>query len=86
MAEAPVSTNREDWIGLALRILVEEGAGEVKILTLANLLGCSRSNFYWFFRDRELCFLNSLPTGRPVIPLPSSNALHVPPPAFPMAC
>lgn len=53
MTEAPVSTNRDDWIRTALQILIEEGAGEVKILTLANRLGCSRSNFYWFFKDRE---------------------------------
>lgn len=53
MTEAPVSTNRDDWIRMALQILIEEGAGEVKVLTVANRLGCSRSNFYWFFKDRE---------------------------------
>lgn len=53
MAEPPVSTNREDWVRAALRILIEEGAAEVKVLTLANRMGCSRSNFYWFFKDRE---------------------------------
>lgn len=53
MAEPPVSTTREDWIDAAMTILVEQGAGEVKILTLAARLGCSRSNFYWFFKDRE---------------------------------
>jgi AcrR family transcriptional regulator len=53
VAEPPVSTNRDDWVRTAQRILVEEGAGEVKILTLANRMGCSRSNFYWFFKDRE---------------------------------
>lgn len=53
MAEAPVSTTRDDWINAALTILIEKGAGEVKILTLAERLGCSRSNFYWFFKDRD---------------------------------
>lgn len=53
MAEAPVSTNREDWISTALTLLVDEGAAAVKVLTLANRMGCSRSNFYWFFKDRE---------------------------------
>lgn len=53
MAEPPVSTSREDWVRAALQILIEEGAGEVKVLTLANRMGCSRSNFYWFFKDRE---------------------------------
>ena len=51
--ETPISTTREDWINTALQILIDQGAGEVKILTLAQKLGCSRSNFYWFFKDRE---------------------------------
>lgn len=51
--EPPISTTREDWINTALRVLIDQGAGEVKILTLAQMLGCSRSNFYWFFKDRE---------------------------------
>ncbi|MBC2837607.1 TetR/AcrR family transcriptional regulator [Paragemmobacter straminiformis] len=53
MAETPVSTTREDWVRTALQILVEEGAAAVKIMTLAKRMGCSRSNFYWFFKDRE---------------------------------
>lgn len=53
MAEAPVSTSREDWIGTALTLLVDEGASAVKVLTRANRMGCSRSNFYWLFKDRE---------------------------------
>ncbi len=53
MAEPPFSTTRDDWLRMGLQILVEEGAEAVKILTLANRMGCSRSNFYWFFRDRD---------------------------------
>lgn len=53
MQDGPVSTNRDDWIRTALHILIEEGAGEVKVLKLAGRMGCSRSNFYWFFKDRE---------------------------------
>jgi AcrR family transcriptional regulator len=51
--DAPISTTREDWIAAALEILITQGAGEVKVLTLAQRMGCSRSNFYWFFKDRE---------------------------------
>ena len=58
--DAPISTTREDWINTALRILVEQGAAEVKILTLAERMGCSRSNFYWFFKDREALFAELL--------------------------
>lgn len=53
MTETPVSTTRDDWLRAALQILITQGAGEVKILTLAQRMGCSRSNFYWFFKDRE---------------------------------
>lgn len=53
MSQQSVSTDRNDWIRTALQILIEEGAGEVKILTLANRMGCSRSNFYWFFTSRD---------------------------------
>jgi AcrR family transcriptional regulator len=49
----PVSTSREDWIAAGLEVLVADGAAAVKILTLARRLGCSRSNFYWYFRDRD---------------------------------
>lgn len=50
----PISTTREEWLGGALAILIEQGAPEVKVLTLAKRLGCSRSNFYWFFKDRQV--------------------------------
>lgn len=43
---------REDWLRAARDALVNKGAGEVKILTLAKELGVARSSFYWFFRDR----------------------------------
>ena len=46
-------TTRRDWLDLALQILVEEGAPAVKVLTLAQRLGGSRSSFYWFFESRE---------------------------------
>ena len=49
----PVSTTREDWLNAALRVLMDEGAAAVKVMTLAQRLGCSRSSFYWFFNDRE---------------------------------
>lgn len=53
MADTAVSTTREDWVRTALNILVDDGAAEVKILGLAARLGCSRSSFYWFFKDRD---------------------------------
>ncbi|HCY99672.1 MAG: hypothetical protein A3D16_22260 [Rhodobacterales bacterium RIFCSPHIGHO2_02_FULL_62_130] len=53
MTSDPISTTREDWLAAALQILIEEGASAVKVLTLAQRLGGSRSSFYWFFKDRD---------------------------------
>ena len=44
---------RDDWLKLAGTVLVEHGVSQVKILTLANSLGVSRSSFYWYFRSRD---------------------------------
>ena len=55
-AEAPkgnVKVTREDWLALAAQVLVEHGVSQVKVLTLANRLGVSRSSFYWYFRSRR---------------------------------
>ena len=48
-----VKVSREDWLTLAARALVERGVSQVKVLTLANQLGVSRSSFYWYFRSRK---------------------------------
>ena len=51
---APVPrTTREDWLRVAVDMLVSEGIGEVKALALGQRLGVSRSSFYWFFYDRQ---------------------------------
>ncbi|MEM9716368.1 MAG: TetR/AcrR family transcriptional regulator [Pseudomonadota bacterium] len=44
---------REDWIMAARDVLVSEGVGEVKILTLAAQLDVARSSFYWYFNTRS---------------------------------
>jgi AcrR family transcriptional regulator len=44
---------REDWLTAALDALVSDGVENVKVLSLAERLGVSRSSFYWFFRSRE---------------------------------
>lgn len=47
-----VKVTREDWLGAAISILISDGVERVKILTLSEALGVSRSSFYWYFRDR----------------------------------
>ena len=60
MAVQPnAKVTREDWLDAARAILITEGAGEVKVLTLAGHLSVSRSSFYWYFGShRDL--LNAL--------------------------
>jgi len=48
-----VKVTREDWLNLARDVLVHEGVGELKILSLANRLSVSRSSFYWYFKSRK---------------------------------
>lgn len=47
-----VKVTRQDWLNMARDVLVNEGAGEIKIMGLANRMGVSRSSFYWYFKDR----------------------------------
>lgn len=44
--------SRQDWLDAALGTLISRGVEHVKILTLAQQLGVSRSSFYWYFADR----------------------------------
>jgi AcrR family transcriptional regulator len=48
-----VKVTREEWLKLASEVLIERGVSQVKVLTLANSLGVSRSSFYWYFRSRK---------------------------------
>lgn len=49
----PGRTTREDWIQVALDTLISDGEEKVKVLVLAERLGCARSSFYWYFQDRS---------------------------------
>ena len=44
---------RGDWVRMARNTLVQDGAAQVKILTMAERMAVSRSSFYWYFRNRE---------------------------------
>ncbi|NNE79051.1 MAG: TetR/AcrR family transcriptional regulator [Silicimonas sp.] len=48
-----VKVTRDDWLNIARDVLVNDGVGEVKILTLADRLCVSRSSFYWYFKNRD---------------------------------
>ncbi len=44
---------KEAWLNAALYTLRKQGVEGVKILSLARLLGVSRTGFYWYFADRK---------------------------------
>lgn len=48
-----VKVTRQDWLNVGLDVLVSDGVEKVKVLTLADRLGVSRSSFYWYFKDRK---------------------------------
>ncbi|MEM8750305.1 MAG: TetR/AcrR family transcriptional regulator [Pseudomonadota bacterium] len=48
-----VKVTRDDWLSLALDVLISDGVEQVKILSLSEKLGVSRSSFYWYFESRQ---------------------------------
>ena len=53
--ELPGNTKvtREDWLKIAMELLISHGVSEVKILSIGERLGVSRSSFYWYFKSRK---------------------------------
>jgi len=48
-----IKVTREDWLNVAMDILISDGVGEVKVLPIGERLGVSRSSFYWYFKSRQ---------------------------------
>lgn len=48
-----VKVTRQDWLNLALDVLISDGIERVKVLTLADRMEVSRSSFYWYFKSRQ---------------------------------
>lgn len=48
-----IKVTRSDWINMALDTLISDGIGNVRVLTLGQKLGVSRSSFYWYFNSRQ---------------------------------
>lgn len=44
---------RDDWLKVAMDLLVSDGVSEVKVLTIGKRLDVSRSSFYWYFKSRK---------------------------------
>jgi AcrR family transcriptional regulator len=52
-APGNIKATRWDWINLALETLILEGVESVRVLSLGQKLGVSRSSFYWYFQSRQ---------------------------------
>ncbi len=44
---------RADWLRVAFDLLQSDGVQSVKVLTIGDRLGVSRSSFYWYFQSRQ---------------------------------
>lgn len=59
MAQSPKANalnrrhSREDWLEMALVVLVESGIEDVQITKLAARMDVTRGSFYWHFEDRQ---------------------------------
>jgi AcrR family transcriptional regulator len=49
----PGRTDREDWLQEALAVMISDGVDAIKIASLSERLGCARSSFYWYFKNRD---------------------------------
>lgn len=52
-ATGNIKATHADWLKLALETLIADGVESVRVLTLSQKLGVSRSSFYWYFASRQ---------------------------------
>jgi AcrR family transcriptional regulator len=48
-----IKVTRDDWLNVAMDLLVSDGVGEVKVSAIGDRLGVSRSSFYWYFKSHQ---------------------------------
>ncbi|MGV6804874.1 MAG: TetR/AcrR family transcriptional regulator [Ruegeria sp.] len=48
-----VKVTRDDWLNVAMDVLISDGVEQVKVLNLADRMAVSRSSFYWYFKSRQ---------------------------------
>ncbi len=44
---------RDDWLNVAMDVLISDGVDQIKVLSLAERMAVSRSSFYWYFKSRQ---------------------------------
>ncbi len=48
-----VKVTRDEWLEIAMDVLVSQGVEQVKVQPIGERLGVSRSSFYWYFKSRQ---------------------------------
>lgn len=48
-----IKVTRDDWLNVAMDVLISDGVDQVKVLSLADRMAVSRSSFYWYFKSRQ---------------------------------
>ena len=48
-----IKVTRDDWLNVAMDVLVSDGVEQVKVMNLAERMAVSRSSFYWYFKSRQ---------------------------------
>ncbi len=48
-----IRVTRDDWLNVAMDVLISHGVEQVKVLALADRMAVSRSSFYWYFKSRQ---------------------------------
>ncbi|MDX1742605.1 MAG: TetR/AcrR family transcriptional regulator [Ruegeria sp.] len=48
-----IKVTREDWLNVAMDVLISDGVDQIKVLNLAERMAVSRSSFYWYFKSRQ---------------------------------
>ena len=46
-------SSKDDWLNLAIDILIRDGIDRVKVQIMAKELNVARSSFYWFFQSTD---------------------------------
>lgn len=80
---AHIKATREDWLRVAMDVLVSDGMSEVKVLTISQRLDVSRSSFYWYFKSRKDLMNQLLAEWKKPIPASWWPRPKPPPPPLP---
>ncbi len=48
-----IKVTRDDWLNVAMDVLISDGVDQIKVMNLAERMAVSRSSFYWYFKSRQ---------------------------------